>query len=183
MKILSWNVQGAKKIQVIQEVKFLIRTQKADMLFLLETMVNESNIKKILPLMGFHHYDYVSPVNHSGGITVLWNNDNIHASVVMKESRAIHMLIHDPIKVQNSIISGVYAPAQSREKNEFWHHLIELNKVLDLLLCLIGDFNEILCPNEKFGGQPPGTNRFHKLRDFLCTVNVECVPTSSRLFT
>jgi len=63
MKIICWNVQGVKKMQVIQEVKFLIRTQKADMLFLLETMVNESNIKKILPLMDFSHYDYVSPVN------------------------------------------------------------------------------------------------------------------------
>ena len=58
-------------MQVVQEVKFLIRTQKPDMLFLLETMVNDSNIKKILPLLGFEHYDYVSPVNHSGGITIL----------------------------------------------------------------------------------------------------------------
>ena len=92
------------------------------MLFLLETMVNDSNITKILPLMGFEHYDYVSPVNHYVGIAVLWNSDNIHASVLMKESRAIHMFIHDPIKAQNSIISEVYAPVQSREKNDFWNH-------------------------------------------------------------
>jgi len=54
MKIISWNVQGAKKMQVVQEAKFLIRTQKADMLFLLETMVNDSNINKILPLLGLN---------------------------------------------------------------------------------------------------------------------------------
>ncbi|KAJ8429995.1 hypothetical protein Cgig2_033920 [Carnegiea gigantea] len=42
-----------------------------------QTMVNESNIRRILPLMGFDHFDFVSPVNHSGGIAVLSNNGNI----------------------------------------------------------------------------------------------------------
>ena len=69
-----------KKPQVVQEVQFLIRTHKADMIFLLETMVNEKNIKKILSLMGFDHFDYVLPTNHVGGITVLWNNGIIHTS-------------------------------------------------------------------------------------------------------
>jgi len=41
MKIISWNVQGAKKDQVLQEVKLLSQTHKPDMVFLLETMVNE----------------------------------------------------------------------------------------------------------------------------------------------
>ena len=53
-------------------------------MFLLEAMVNELNIRKILPLMGLEHYGYVSLVNHSGGIAVLWNNDNILASILMK---------------------------------------------------------------------------------------------------
>jgi len=44
MKIISWNVQGAKKMQVLQEVKLLSRTHKPDMIFFLETMVNEKNI-------------------------------------------------------------------------------------------------------------------------------------------
>jgi len=100
----------------------------------------------------------------------------------MKVPQAIHMLIHDPLKVQNSIISGVYTPAQIREKNDFWTHLIELNNVIDLPWCLMGDFNEILCPNEKLGGQPPATNRFHRLRHFLSTINVECVSIYYRSF-
>ena len=77
MIIISWNTQGAKKPQVIKEVKFLTRTYKADMIFLLETMVNEKKLLKILPRMGFDHYNYVLPLNHSGGITVLWNKGNI----------------------------------------------------------------------------------------------------------
>lgn len=47
----------------------------------------------------------------------------------------------------------------------------------------MGDFNEILCPNEKLGGQPPVTNRFHRLNKFLFAINAECVQVSGRLFT
>ena len=95
MKVISWNVQGAKKVQVLQELKLLSRIHKPDVLFLLETMVNEENIARLLPTLGYDQYDYVLPVNHSGGIAVLWNNGQIYTSVLFKETRAIHLLIHD----------------------------------------------------------------------------------------
>jgi len=71
MRIISWNVQGVKKAQVLQEIQFLKRTHKPQILFLQETLVNERNILDILPKLGFDHFDYVEPVNHSGGLVVL----------------------------------------------------------------------------------------------------------------
>jgi len=64
-------MQGVKKAQVVEKVKFLAKNHKIDMIFLLETMFNEKHIKAILPLMGFEHFDYVLPINHSGGLAVL----------------------------------------------------------------------------------------------------------------
>ena len=43
IKITSWNVQRAKKAQVLEEVKLLKRNIQPDILFLLETMTNEKN--------------------------------------------------------------------------------------------------------------------------------------------
>ena len=61
-------------------------------------MVNEKkNIKEILPLMGFEHFEYVLLTNRSGAI-VVWNNGKTHASTLLKESRAIQMLTYDPKK-------------------------------------------------------------------------------------
>ena len=85
MHIISWNVQGVKKSQVFQEILFLKRTHKPNVLLILETMVNKKNIVDILPKMGFEHFDYVEPVNHSGGLAVLWNNETICASILRKE--------------------------------------------------------------------------------------------------
>ena len=149
MRVISWNVQGAKRTQVLLELQFLKRTYKPDIIFLLETMVNERNILQLLPRIGFEHFDFVTPNNHSGGLVVLWHNTNVHASILRKEQRAIHMLVHDVSTNQEVIISGIYAPAQQRDKDVFWTQLYHLNEVLNLPWCLIGDFNELAAPNEK----------------------------------
>ena len=51
------------------------------------------------------------------GIPVLWNNDISHALVLLKEPRAIHILIHDTTNAQNTVVSRIYAPAQLHDKN------------------------------------------------------------------
>jgi len=63
------------------------------------------------------------------------------------------MLVHDTQKQINVVISGVYAPAQLMEKDEFWNMLIQMNNVVDLPWCINGDFNELAGPSEKKGGK------------------------------
>jgi len=77
--------------------------------------------------MGFDRYCFVPPVNHSEVIVVLWNNNAIHATVSLKEHRAIHMLVHDIENLTNSTSLGIYVPVQTREKNAFWEHLLQLH--------------------------------------------------------
>jgi len=120
-------------------------------------MVNDQNISNILPRMGFDHYEYASPNNCSGGLAVLWNNGNIHALVLRKDTRAIHILVHDPEIAKNSIISGIYAPAQANQKEQFWSHLMDLHQTFDLPWCLIGDFHELANPVEKNGRLGPNS--------------------------
>jgi len=103
-------------MQVSQETQILLRIHKPDMMFLLETMVNEKNLLRILPTLGFEYFDYVPPYNHSGGIVVLWNNETIHASILSKEPRAIRMLLHDTALAQTVVISSIYTQAKLRHK-------------------------------------------------------------------
>jgi len=91
MKIVSWNVQGIKKPQQLWKLLFLISTYKPDIIYILETMVSEEHITKIIPKIRFDHFDYVPLINHSGEIAALWNNGKIHAFVLRKEPRAIHV--------------------------------------------------------------------------------------------
>ena len=52
MKIISWNVQGMKN-QALQEILFLKRMHKPNIMFILETMVSSTNIRWILPKTRF----------------------------------------------------------------------------------------------------------------------------------
>ena len=95
MKILSWNVQGAKKSHFQQEVGFINRTIKPDILILLETMVNECNAAHIVKSLGYQFYETISPHNHAGGIWLLWNTDDVEVNVIAKEARALHCLVYE----------------------------------------------------------------------------------------
>jgi len=81
MKILAWNVQGAKRQQIREEIRYLQKSLQPDLIFLIETMASEETTNRILPQLGFDHYDYTLPVNHSGSIWVLWSKRNILANV------------------------------------------------------------------------------------------------------
>ena len=119
MKIMAWNVRGAKKHQIREEVRVLIQFHKPDLLFMIETMVSEQTTRKIIAQLGFDHFDFVSPHNHSGGIWVLWNNVNIHANILLKENRAIHMLVMDLAIQKLCIISGIMRLLNLGKKNRF----------------------------------------------------------------
>jgi len=48
MKVVCWNVQGAKKSQLRLEVGFISHTIRLNILILLGTMVNEQNANMII---------------------------------------------------------------------------------------------------------------------------------------
>jgi len=121
MCVFCWNIQGLKKAQAIPEAKFLINNQKPDITFLIETMVSDVNIQKLLLLLGFDPFDYLFTINHSGGLAVMWNNDNVHVSILSKDNRAIHLLLYDITLRTTSMLSGVYG-----------HALIKLSTIIDL---------------------------------------------------
>ena len=77
----------------------------------------------------------------------------------------------------------MYAPAQYKEKEWFWIHLFQINSVIDLPWCLIGDFNELANLSEKKGGQRYTLSKFEKLNYFMNTINAVSVPCSEHLFT
>ena len=92
------------------------------------------------------------------------------------------MLVHDLSTNQEVIISGIYAPAQQRDKDVFWNQLYRLNEVMNLPWYLIGDFNELAAPTEKRGGRLPSDSTFTRLNDFMNTINASTLPTNGSLY-
>ena len=183
MKVICWNIQGAKKSQLRHEVGFINRTIKPDILILLETLVNCQNTDLIINQLGYRFSSTIPPVNHTGGIWLLWNDDNVDVSVVAKETRIIHCLVHDKLTAKECLLSAVYAPARENHKDAFWDHLQHLNDSIDQPWVLMGDFNEMLCASEKIGGIPLTPNKVQRLNNFLQYSNSSDAIVQGRLFT
>jgi len=81
------------------------------------------------------------------------------------------------------MVSGVYALAQQREKESFWNHLLELNHVVELPWCLIGDFNELANPSEKKGGQRYPITKFERLNKFMNNIDGVFVQSTGYVYT
>ena len=102
---MAWDAQGAKKHQ-------LEKTLQPNLIFFIKAMVSENTTKQIILQLGFECYDLSLLINHSYGIWVLWNKMTIIAYVLLKEDRAIHMLVFETSTQKFSIIDDIYTPAQ-----------------------------------------------------------------------
>ena len=63
----------------------------------------------------------------------------------------------------------------------FWNHVFELNEVIDIPWCLIGDVNELANPCEKREGQNYSSSKFLRLNNFISRINVASVLVSGSL--
>ncbi|KAJ8426403.1 hypothetical protein Cgig2_018767 [Carnegiea gigantea] len=109
---IKFGVEVLINLNILQiQREFTLHCRHLTMSQTRKTVTNEKNTRLIIQKMGFDHFDYTLPQNRAGGLWVLWNNNNCHAPVMAKENHAIHMLVYDPHKLNNILVSGVYAPA------------------------------------------------------------------------
>ena len=109
---MCWNVWGLNDPSKQREVKKLIRDQRADLVYLVETKVRDRNglqIKEALfPNWGFlNNYD-----NHElGRIWVCWNTNIFHVLMVLKADQVIHwevVFLSNSAKWEVPFVYGAY---------------------------------------------------------------------------
>ena len=167
MKIISWNIRGAKRSQAISELIYLRKKINPDILFVIETMVSPSTSNRLSKTLGYENVKFVDPIGHCGGMWICWNQSHIDVQIVSLQHRIAHLFVTD--KKTNACFSlfGLYAPAQEGEKLEFWNNFSSLiRNNCSFPWCIIGDFNELLCMADKRGGTFPTLNRCLKLQRF-----------------
>lgn len=134
MKILSWNIQGGKKPQALAELIFLKKKFKPDIIFIMETLTNHVNSRKILNALHFDNKLIIDPLHHCGGFWVAWNNSNIMVLSHDSHPRCATLNItYKPTNKKYTII-GVYCPPQEEEKDALWNYLHNFVSVLSEII-------------------------------------------------
>ena len=95
--------------------------------------------------------------------------------------------IHATIKVCSSnltwLIYAIYASPRLAERRMLWPNLSEVANLHTLPWLLLGDFNEVLCEEEKFGGRQVNLNRALEFKDCIDACNVIDLGFASPKFT
>lgn len=89
---------------------------------------------------------------HSGGLALLWKNEG--ACVVIEKHNQYFNFKVENNQVGRWRIIGFYGCPERERRKELWEILINLASRSSLSWCVIGDFNDMVCTDEKRGGRP-----------------------------
>ena len=118
---------------------------------------------------GFNDGIYVDSNGHYCGITLWWND--MVVSLVSFSNQHILVEIKDDIMVVGSWFAcGVYGWPERANKSQTWVLVREIRKAARGRLVMFGDFNEILCLNEKEGWAIRGKREMVLLEIVLMTM-------------
>ncbi|KAF7833197.1 ribonuclease H [Senna tora] len=133
-----------------RHIRELIRANRPSVLCILEPHVNFSKTKKFWDSMGYEAIAVSEAQGHSGGIWVL---SNLSKSCF----RILHNM-HQAVTISVSKNSGswvftvVYGSPNFTTKELLWNHLASIHRGISCPWLVLGDFNDILLPNEVSGG-------------------------------
>lgn len=183
MKTISWNIHGGKKPHATTELIYIKNKYNPDIMFILETMTNHTNSKRILQPHNFQNTIIIDPINYRGGIWVCWSLNNLSMINHDSHNRCAHIrVLYKPLS-KHFMITGAYFPAKEDQNQTFWDYMESVLSNIDIQWLLIGDFNELLSPNDKAGGNPPSRNQCTRLPPLPNSLHATDIPYLQQTFS
>ncbi|KAK2648963.1 hypothetical protein Ddye_016452 [Dipteronia dyeriana] len=165
MKILVWNVRGMGSSRAFQVLLKLKQAYNPDVLFLMETKVNHSQMERIRVKLGFSSNLVVDCVGTKGVLSLMWSDDT---NIRLLSYSSFHMDVQ--IDSQRGFLwrfTGFYGHPEVSQRQHGWILLRRLHGMSNLLWMCVGDFNEILEDLEKLGGRLKSLCQMTNFRDVL----------------
>lgn len=116
--------------------------------------------------LNFTDHIVVNPVNTGGGLALFWN-DEVQLSVVDSSPNFLDTLVCFPSVSFVCKISWLYGNPHINKKQAFWRSMYSRFSQQSIPWLCLGDFNEILWPQEKWGGNIPENWRMNLFHSFI----------------
>lgn len=151
MNTLFWNARGLARPTFKPNLNLLLSHNKPDILILAETKVPRAQTATIAGSLPFDSWFLVDPIGFAGGILVLWNSARVSISVINQNAQGVHALVEVPSKTP-FFLSAIYASPKFINRKLLWDNLRDVAVSVNMPWLLIGDFNDVVCQSEKWGG-------------------------------
>ena len=170
MTMMYWNARGLARSSFKPNLLHLIAHNKPDILVLVETKVSRSHTADIVGSLPYDSWFLVEPVGFAGGILILWDPARVSLHVINSNAQGVHALVE--VNTNNFFLSTIYANTKFRIRKNLWNDLIDVAHNIDMPWLVIGDFNEVLSQNEKWGGNAVKPHRIAMFSSTMDSCNL-----------
>lgn len=103
-------------------------------------------------MLGFENMMVVDSMGKGGGLALLWMTDS-GVEIQNYSRRHINAKVCSSPGGPSWKLTGFYGQPEASKRQEAWNLLRHIAHMEPIPWICLGDFNEILCSNEKFGGK------------------------------
>ncbi|CAN6698380.1 unnamed protein product [Malus baccata var. baccata] len=136
------------------------------MVILLETKNKSRSFVHLKKRLGMEQWFAVEPRGIGGGLCVFWRNET-PVVLIKSEDFLVELKLWDDKMNCNWRLFAIYASTDEKKRRMQWQELSKrIGQERDRCL-LIGDFNDILCNDEKEGGNYRPAASLRDFRDFV----------------
>lgn len=168
MVVLAWNCRGLGNVNSMGSARDLIDTHHPDIFIITETRMNSGRAEEVANRLHFGGFAATETIGLRGGILLLWNKEELEVSIIGSTEQEIHAIIQVKKFNYSWLCSAIYASPRLGERLLLWNNLEKVAESNSLPWLAMGDFNEIACEEEKFGGTSNAyrIQRFNEMLDY-----------------
>ena len=163
MSALCWNCRGAGKPAAVRELREFARKFAPNVLCIVETQISGVRVEAFANTLGYDHAYAIDSQGRSGGMGIFWNN-TIDVQILGDSVYHIDVRIQEAAQDPRRL-TFVYGEAQTHLRSQTWDLLKGLSFLNDLPWLCMGDFNEVLCPEEHQGAANRSNVQIQAFRD------------------
>ena len=163
MSSFCWNCRGAGKAATVRELRDFAKKFTPTVLCIVETQVKGARVEALANTLGYDNAYAIDSQGRSGGIGIFWNN-TINVEILGDSVYHIDAKVveegKDPWR-----LTCVYGEAQTQLRHQTWDLLKGLASFSNLPWLCLGDFNEVLRPDEHEGAANRSNAQIQGFRD------------------
>ena len=118
-----------------------------------ETRVGGDRVGRIIEGLPFDVFITTDTIGFTGGLWILWKKEDAKVNLLTSTEQEIHATIKVCSTNHSWLIFAIYASPKIAERRLIWSNLSEVAKLHNLPWLMLGNFNEVLCGEDKYGGR------------------------------